>query len=77
MELPTILGLVLWLALSGLVGIHATNRGRSGFVWWMVTFFTGPIGVLVYLLVVLNALDDPDLPEPCPSCSAEYTGLPD
>lgn len=72
-----VLLVVLWAGVSSLVGIHAMNRGRSGLLWWLVTFFTGLIGVVIYLLVVLNALDDPDRPSACPACSGEYTGSPD
>lgn len=50
------------------------NRDRSAVFRWLVSFFTGLTGVLSYLFVTLNDLDDPDRAKACPSCWAEYTG---
>ena len=65
---------VVWMVLAVVVGFHASNRGRSGFLWGTFTFFAGIFGVVVYLLVVLNEFDDPE--RACPECSTKYTGAP-
>lgn len=79
--------LVFWLlfgvALTVGVGVHAHNRGRSGFIWGLLTLFTGLIGAFIYVLVVLTGDgaqvedEDPDHRRVCPNCSATHTGQPD
>jgi len=79
--------LVFWLlfgvALTVGVGVHAHNRGRSGFIWGLLTLFTGLIGAFVYVLVVLtgdgasDADEDPDHRRVCPNCATAHTGQPE
>ena len=42
-----------WITVAAAVGIHASGRGRSGFVWGLVTFLLGIFGIVVYLLALL------------------------
>jgi hypothetical protein len=61
------------------VGVHAGNRDPSGFVWGLVTFLTGLLGVFVYLLVLLtedSGGEDEETIRVCPACSARLTGSP-
>jgi hypothetical protein len=55
-------GLVLsvWLTVSIAFGVDAVRRGRSGGVWLLTVFLLGPLGVLIYIFVVMNALSKPD-----------------
>jgi len=79
--------LVFWLlfgvALTVGVGVHAHNRGRSGFIWGLLTLFTGLIGAFIYVLVVLTgdgaqaADEDPDHRRVCPNCSTAHAGQPE
>jgi type IV secretory pathway VirB2 component (pilin) len=39
----------------------AQCKGRSGFLWWLVSLFLGPIAT--FLIVVLPKVE-PELPEP-------------
>ena len=64
------------------VGVHANNRGRSGFIWGLLTLLTGVIGAFVYSLVILTGdgapnEEDPDHRRVCPNCSATHTGRPE
>lgn len=73
---------LFWIALTVGVGVHAHNRGRSGFIWGLLTFLTGLIGAFIYALVVLTGDGthtegkDPDFRRVCPNCSATHTGRP-
>lgn len=75
--------LLLWTLVAGGVGIHASNRGRSGFLWGFVTFFTGLLGLVIYLVVLANAADSPSDDDSgaetlrvCPACSSSHPGTP-
>jgi len=78
--------LLFWTSVAAAVGIHASSRGRSGFVWGLVTFLTGLIGVGVYLLALLVTDDPPDDRDGdsddatrvrvCPTCSTSHEGAP-
>lgn len=74
-------GLLLGIGLTVAVGIDAHNRGRSGFVWGLLTFFTGLLGAFIYALVVLtdDGTDRADVDEVrrCSNCSATHPGSPD
>jgi DNA-directed RNA polymerase subunit RPC12/RpoP len=76
-----VVSLLFWIVLSVAVGIHASDRGRSGFLWAIVTAFTGLIGLLIYALVLGNAADqvtddDPEQFRRCPACSTRHDGSP-
>jgi len=78
-----LLALLLWTAVALAVGIHASSRGRSGFVWGLVAFLVGLVGVVVYLLALLITDDPPDGGDGdatrvrvCPACSANHEGTP-
>jgi hypothetical protein len=71
--------LLLGLVLTVAVGVDAHNRGRSGFLWGLLTFFTGIVGAFVYVLVLLSGDDseDPESVRICPNCSATHSGTPE
>jgi RNA polymerase subunit RPABC4/transcription elongation factor Spt4 len=76
-----VIGLLLGIVLTIVVGADAHSRGRSGFLWGFLTFFTGLVGAFVYALVVLTgdgAEDDgdPDVVRVCRNCSAAHEGTP-
>jgi hypothetical protein len=48
----------LWLAIA--IAAVARTRGRPAFIWFVIGLFTGPIGLLV--LLVIPALPLPVLP---------------
>ena len=80
--------LFLWTVIAAGVGVHASRRGRSGVLWGVLTFFTGLIGVVVYLVVLVGELDDRDRDKErpgegrdgsvvvCPNCDARHAGSP-
>lgn len=73
-------GLLLGVVLTVAVGVDAHNRGRSGFLWGLLTFVTGLVGAFFYALVVLTGDgatdDDPDTVRYCAACEAAHTGTP-
>jgi hypothetical protein len=48
--------LLCWLTVALAVGVDAARRGRRGDVWGVITFLTGPVGLVVYVLVVLGSI---------------------
>jgi len=73
--------LILWTMIAIGVGVHATNRGRNGFLWGLLTVFTGLLGVGIYAVVLASAADadsdEPDTVRVCSSCGARQYGRPD
>lgn len=76
---------LLWITVAVAVGIHASSRNRSGFVWGLVTFLLGVFGVVVYLLALLitddppgdeDGDDDATRVRTCPACETEHDGSP-
>lgn len=76
---------LLWITVAVAVGIHASSRNRSGFVWGLATFLLGIVGVVVYLLALLLTDDPPDGEDGnddidrfrrCPACSTRHEGEP-
>lgn len=70
-----------WVVIATGVGVHAMNRGRSGFLWGLLTFFTGVLGLLAYALVAGTAAnevtdDDADRYRRCPACATRHDGEP-
>lgn len=80
-----VIGLLVGLVLTVAVGVDAHRRGRSGFLWGLLTFFTGVVGAFVYALVVLtgdggksgSGEGETDAVRVCPNCSATHAGTPD
>lgn len=73
-------GAMLWLVVAVAVGVHAMDRGRSGFFWGISTVITGVIGLVVYIVVIADELDDPDRGETvvvCSNCAARHDESPD
>jgi uncharacterized paraquat-inducible protein A len=46
--------LVFWLGCSVAIGILASNRGRSGFGWFLFSIFLSPLLGLIFVLVTRN-----------------------
>jgi RNA polymerase subunit RPABC4/transcription elongation factor Spt4 len=46
-------------ALAVWVGLDAKRRGQNGVLWGFLVFFTGIVGLVVYLIVVPNLLGGP------------------
>lgn len=68
---------LLWILIAIAIGIHASNRDRSGFIWFLVTFFLGLFGVVIYLLVISGGDDDePEDVRVCSNCSTGHAGSP-
>lgn len=80
MSAHVLIAAMLWLLVAVAVSVHAMDRGRSGFFWGILTVITGIFGVVIYLVVMGNELDDPDRGENvvvCPNCSARHDDSPD
>jgi len=79
-EVLILLSVLVWLTVSIAVAIDAIRRGRSGGVWGITVFLLGPIGLLLYVLVILTAMasvdgDDEDQPvRVCPNCGGRNEG---
>ena len=59
---PFILLLLFWLITAGVAGGIATFRNRSGWGFFLVTFFfLGPFGIMAALLATRGELDRPPL----------------
>lgn len=65
-----------WLACSIAAGIFASNRGRSGFGWFFLSFLITPLLGLVFIAVSkdLSKSNAPTQPGPethvkCPACA--------
>jgi RNA polymerase subunit RPABC4/transcription elongation factor Spt4 len=86
-----LLPLSIWglinLALAIWVGYDASQKGQSGILWGLLVFFTGIVGLIVYLLVSPALAQRNGAPRPpgvgsatCPSCNAslqpEYKACP-
>lgn len=77
MSAHLVLFAVVWILIAIGVGIDAGNRDRSGFFWFLVTFFLGLFGVVIYLLVIRDTGDDePEDLRVCPNCSTGHAGSP-
>jgi hypothetical protein len=64
-----------YILLSIAVGILASNRGRSGFLWFVLSIFLTPLVGFIFALVSKNLADDSQNDEPdfsthvrCPDC---------
>lgn len=78
---------LIWLSVAVAAGSDAIRRGRQGGVWGITVFVLGPVGLLLYVLVVLGTIaqagsgettaDDRTADRVCPSCAAGYVGTPD
>jgi hypothetical protein len=70
------------------VGVDANKRGSNGILWGLLVFFTGIVGLIVYLLVVGSGMQhrngagifpgqtvQPDQPAArrCPKCQGEIS----
>lgn len=71
---------LVWLTVSIAVAFDAIRRGRSGGVWGITVFLLGPIGLLLYVLVILTAMasvDEEAADQPvrvCPNCGDRNEG---
>jgi hypothetical protein len=64
---------LFWFLFSIAAGILASNRGRSGILWFILSIFISPLISIIFLLVMQNLKDDEDKPNPdthvkCPDC---------
>lgn len=65
--------LVIWIILSAALWAFASNRGRSGFMWFLLSLVISPLLAFVLLLVLRNLKEDEGKPNPnthvrCPDC---------
>lgn len=64
---------LFWFLFSIAVGILASNRGRSGFGWFLISLLISPLLGLIFVLVLKNLKNFPDGVSPeshlrCPDC---------
>ena len=64
---------IIWLVFSIAVWAFASRRGRSGFLWFILSLFISPLMALLLLLFLRDIKDDEDKPHPnthvrCPDC---------
>ncbi len=70
------IGIVIWLVLAIMVGVFASNKGRSGIGFFLLAVILSPlIGIIIAVLVSPNqqvmdskALDSGSMKK-CPSCA--------
>jgi RsiW-degrading membrane proteinase PrsW (M82 family) len=55
---------VLWITLSFLASRDMERRGQSGVVWFVVVFFAGIIGLVLWLVMRTNYEVQPERPDP-------------
>ena len=46
------IGAIIYFILDVLIGVAASNRGRSGFGWFLLSAFTTPVVAGIVLLVL-------------------------
>lgn len=44
---------LLWLTAAVVVGSHAAANDAPGFLWGLIVLLSGPLGVLLYLAIVV------------------------
>jgi hypothetical protein len=64
---------VFWFLFSIAVAVLASNRGRSGFLWFIFSILLSPLLGVIFVLVMENLKDIEDKPNPnthvrCPDC---------
>lgn len=64
---------VIWIILSAALWAFASSRGRSGFMWFLLSLVISPLLAFVLLLVLRNLKEDEGKPNPnthvrCPDC---------
>ena len=77
-NIMVILGIVVNLILSILIGVLASGKGRSGFGFFLLSFFFTPLLALIILLVIGNTKPSLDKLEHiywCSSCDSTYSDL--
>ena len=62
-----------WFFFAIAVGILASNRGRSGFIWFVISILFSPLIGVIFVLVMENLKEINDQPNPdthvrCPDC---------
>jgi uncharacterized membrane protein YhdT len=67
---------VFWLGFSVAIGVWASNRGRSGFGWFLLACLISPLLAGIFLAVTKNMARLPSLTVPsenthsrCPACA--------
>ena len=63
MSTHLLVAVALWGSVALPVGIHASSEGRSGVFWGLATLFSGFVGLVVYLIVLVTADEDGDEPD--------------
>ena len=48
-----IIGILVWIGAAIAVGIHASGNDSPEILWALIVFISGPLGVLLYLAVVV------------------------
>ena len=67
-------GIVFWLLFALVVAIIASNRGRSGFLWFLLSVVISPLLALILVLVLPNhaygvQVPSQDTHKKCPDCA--------
>lgn len=64
---------VLWFVFAIAVGVLASNRGRSGFGWFVISLFFSPLIGLIFVLVTKNLSSPEPVKQPptrkCTACA--------
>lgn len=69
---------LFWVGLAIAVGIFASNRGRSGFGWFLISLVISPLLGLIFVAVMKNLAEGktgapvapgPDTHVKCPACA--------
>jgi len=52
------MSIFLWVGFAIAVGVWASNRGRNGFIWFLIACVISPLLAGVYLAVIKNKADN-------------------
>lgn len=56
----------VWFIVALFVAAHASGNGRSGTLWFLITLFTGFLGLVLYAIILAT---DESPTRICPECN--------